>query len=334
MDLFGQAIDHVVNLALEEIIAEARVSHCIQEPADLAICKDHRFSRMSCHQILAILMCEHPDPVTNEQDGENGGASPDDMGGEYGPGSIGADPPGESAGEQQGSGSGQTPAPSQDGAGTDADEVRRQWKTASTMMAMMGQRAGKLPGCMKAMITELTTPRVDWRARLRDILTASHQAERSFVRYNRRDDDLPGWEREGCGGVVVVVDTSGSTWDVQKDFLSEIDSILADLRPETTYIVWADAEVHGCDEYRAGERLDLTRTQPRGGGGTSFAPAFDWVEEHHIRPEALIYLTDLEGGFPDEAPPYRVIWCVYNLYGSNLTVPFGEVIEVQPGKEK
>jgi predicted metal-dependent peptidase len=62
-----------------------------------------------------------------------------------------------------------------------------------------------------------------------------------------------------------------------------------------------------------------------GGGGTSFVPVFKKVEELGITPALLIYFTDGYGTFPDEPPPYPVIW----VMTEDVTPPFGEVVKVE-----
>jgi predicted metal-dependent peptidase len=62
-----------------------------------------------------------------------------------------------------------------------------------------------------------------------------------------------------------------------------------------------------------------------GGGGTEFGPCFDWLDEHGILPQTLVFLTDLYGSFPPSPPAYPVLWA---STGSQK-VPFGQVIPMQ-----
>jgi len=67
-----------------------------------------------------------------------------------------------------------------------------------------------------------------------------------------------------------------------------------------------------------------------GRGGTSFDPAFRWVEEQGIRPSCLVYLTDGECGYPSQTPNYPVLWAI--LPGRGLSAaqpPFGEVVAIE-----
>ena len=89
------------------------------------------------------------------------------------------------------------------------------------------------------------------------------------------------------------------------------------------HILYIDAAVAGVDTFEAGEEIVA---RPRGGGGTDFCPAFKWTEENGIEPQALVYFTDMYGSFPDNAPPYPVIWVSTS---DESKAPFGEVINVR-----
>jgi len=50
------------------------------------------------------------------------------------------------------------------------------------------------------------------------------------------------------------------------------------------------------------------RLEPKGGGGTDFRPAFEWVAENDFAPACLIHLTDLCCDSFPETPEYPVLW--------------------------
>jgi predicted metal-dependent peptidase len=105
-------------------------------------------------------------------------------------------------------------------------------------------------------------------------------------------------------------------------FEAEARSILEGQRPERVYILYFDAAVHKVDTYEAGQRIDLN---PVGGGGTEFRPCFEWLDERGIRPQTLVFLTDLYGSFPPAPPSYPVLWASTG----GRDAPFGEVIPMQ-----
>lgn len=124
----------------------------------------------------------------------------------------------------------------------------------------------------------------------------------------------------GVGEVVVFIDCSGSINQRQLGlFEAEVRSILEGQRPEKVYVVYFDAKVQKVDCYEAGQPISLS---PMGGGGTDFCPCFAWVEEQGLRPQVLVFLTDLYGTLPDFPPPTPVIWASTG----KRSAPFGELV--------
>jgi predicted metal-dependent peptidase len=87
-------------------------------------------------------------------------------------------------------------------------------------------------------------------------------------------------------------------------------------------VLYFDAVVQKVEIYEAGQPISLT---PVGGGGTEFAPCFDWVEERGIMPQTMVFLTDLSGSFPSDAPCYPVLWAS----NGRRQAPFGAVIPIE-----
>jgi predicted metal-dependent peptidase len=105
-------------------------------------------------------------------------------------------------------------------------------------------------------------------------------------------------------------------------FEAEIGSIIEGQRPECVHVLYFDAAVHKVETYEAGQRVHLN---PVGGGGTDFRPCFDWIEEKGVVPRTLVFLTDMYGSFPRDAPAYPVLWASTG----GRCAPFGEVIPMQ-----
>jgi predicted metal-dependent peptidase len=113
---------------------------------------------------------------------------------------------------------------------------------------------------------------------------------------------LPGIRSEGAGEIAIAVDCSGSINARQLGlFEAEIRSILEGQRPSRVHVLYFDTAVHRGEVYHAGGPIALS---PVGGGGTNFAPCFRWLDERGIVPQTLVFLTDLCGAFPKEAPAY------------------------------
>ncbi|NYF79064.1 vWA domain-containing protein [Granulicella arctica] len=214
-----------------------------------------------------------------------------------------------------------------DADGKDTDEQARDWQIAVEQAETISKLAGKLPAGLERSLQGAEEARVDWRELLRRAWSETTPSDYSWMRPNRRHIwqgfYLPGVQREGVGEVVIFVDCSGSINARQLSlFEAEVRSILEGQRPERVYVVYFDAQVHKVDVYEAGQQIRLT---PVGGGGTDFRPCFQWVEESHIQPQILVFLTDLYGTLPDHPPPHPVLWA---STGSDRA-PFGQVVPMQ-----
>lgn len=224
-----------------------------------------------------------------------------------------------------------------DGDGAPLDEVRdakgdtaQQQQSEAEMRIRVVQAAtiakaqGKLPSSLAKLVEEVLAPVVDWRAELRRYMTAVQKTDQSWARPQRRmlglGMYLPSFHTPGMGKVVVAIDTSGSVVEQAKEFLSEVQAICEDCRPEEIVVIQCDAVVQRVDTYQPGDPINSAIA---GGGGTSFRPPFEWCDKEGVTPAVLVYLTDLEGQFPHD-PGYPVIWAATTKHD----VPFGDVIRM------
>jgi predicted metal-dependent peptidase len=135
---------------------------------------------------------------------------------------------------------------------------------------------------------------------------------------------LPSLDSERFGTAVFATDTSGSiNQEVLKHFQSVKQACLDEMKPGKLVDIYCDSQIQAVNEYVPGE--EISRKAP-GGGGTRFEPVFEKVNDLPEPPKLLVYLTDLQGSFPTEEPPYPTLWIVYNNKGAKA--PFGEVVEV------
>ena len=87
-------------------------------------------------------------------------------------------------------------------------------------------------------------------------------------------------------------------------------------------MVYFDSTVSHYEVYEHDDTLDI---KPHGGGGTDFAPVFDYMVEHGIEPVAVVFLTDLccnSFGIPPDCP---VLWVSTE---QDMSAPFGEIVEM------
>jgi len=280
---------------------------------------DNRFREMSAEQIYNRLESEAEQQSGNEG-GENNSAG-DDRGDSPSPEN---DADGPSAPITEG-GIGQVmDAPLPDEETPSVEEQAREWSVAVNQAVTLAKQAGKFPTGINRTLEGVAEAAVDWREMLRRLWSETTPADYSWMRPNRRHIwaglYLPGVIRDGVGEIAIAVDCSGSVNARQlRLFEAEVRSILEGQRPQRVYVLYFDAMVHKVETYEAGQRVALN---PVGGGGTAFAPCFDWLDEHGIVPQTLVFLTDLWGTFPISAPCYPVLWASTG----RRQAPFGAVI--------
>lgn len=215
-----------------------------------------------------------------------------------------------------------------------------EFKEAIARAAAAAKAMGKMPASFQKIVDEILEPQVSWREHIRMLVTGRVGARHeTWDRPNRRrlalargDVNkmviLPGRRGYGAQDVVVVLDSSGSIYADEKalaSFFAEIGGIMADVNPKNLYVIHCDRKVQRVDVVRSMFEVEDVRVQGTvGGGGTDFRPPFEWLKENNVKPECLVYLTDMYGTFPSEAPAYPVIWCAT----TDEAAPFGEIVRI------
>ena len=115
-----------------------------------------------------------------------------------------------------------------------------------------GMLAGRMGGNMPRVISDLLTPKVDWREALREFVSSAMKGKDEFTwrRMNKRhlanDMYLPSMENETIGEIIVAIDTSGSIGSHEiTEFATELASICDVVSPERVRVLWWDTKVHG-----------------------------------------------------------------------------------------
>ena len=216
-----------------------------------------------------------------------------------------------------------------DSATESAVEQEQAWKSAVLQAAQQAGKHGKLPGFVQALVDELKHPKGDWRAELRKFLETTAKNDftwtRPNVRYMAFGIYMPSIRSERLPPIVIYWDTSGSRFsDEQIKFAAtEIMSIASEAKPEKLYVIQGDTRVTKVDVFEEG---DTMKFDAKGGGGTDFAPIFEYIEKEGIEPCCFIGITDLDGSFPNRVPEYPVIWCCDE---KNASASFGDVIHMR-----
>jgi len=195
--------------------------------------------------------------------------------------------------------------------------------------------AGNGAGGMSRELGELLAPQVNWREALREFVKSTVRGgdTSSWRRVNRRFLSagiyMPTLISERVGHLVVGIDTSGSIGGKQlNDFLSELQGIAKDVKPEKIDLLYWDSEVAGHEEYGTGDLDNIVMsTRPKGGGGTDPTCMIGYMKEKNIQPDAIIVLTDGyigdSWGVEWNAP---VLWVVID---NDVIAPVGKTIHIK-----
>lgn len=218
--------------------------------------------------------------------------------------------------------------------GAEADEWRKLIAEGSRKYS-----SAEVPMSIRDYIVELEREgRVDWRTVLQDFIQLHHDRyDYSFSpsdrRYSWSDFVMPAFseqEEEQLDNLWFCVDTSGSiSTHVLSEVMSEIRQAILLFDHLSGKLSFFDTQVTEPVPFEDEE--DLLHIPASGGGGTSFAAIFHFLEEfpEDEMPSAIIVLTDGECPYPKEeaAMDIPVLWVIYN---NPVDPPWGRVAHVDP----
>lgn len=194
--------------------------------------------------------------------------------------------------------------------GAQAELEREVWRQTIDKAYKAAREKGNLPGKLEQLIDSiLKKNKMDWRRVLRSIVgTAAKVGSRlSWKKESKRfGSTAKGKLKRRTLKIAFVEDTSGSVPDEDlKAFVVELLGIQKAYRGCTVEVIECDCQVNKHYRLTSYQKPD---TKFRGRGGTSFKPPFEYLAQKKVRPDVLIYMTDLEGDFPEMQPNYPVIW--------------------------
>lgn len=304
----------------------------------------------SAEEYYRLIQEQQSDGGDGDGGGDDGSGDDSSGSGGYGPGN--GDPgPGDNSDGDSGDSSGDggegdskpgpgvdiAPPKHQDGSGlskAERDELEQEWKVATSQAAKAAKAMDKLPDNLVEFIEDLVSPKVDWRALLRELLEATARndydwmvPDRSFL---QQGIVLPTLHSEECPEIAVVFDTSGSVSKREyEQFLGELNGILEDLQA-TVRCFWVDTRVAHRQVFEPDDQPILYARY--GGGGTCFRPAFEEIQAEEHDSKCLVYLTDGECNTFAEAPDFPVLWITTkpaeDFGWGGCGAPYGEVVEL------
>jgi predicted metal-dependent peptidase len=213
--------------------------------------------------------------------------------------------------------------------GETADNLTREViKQAVEEATKQARQQGKLPGGLEEIIDKLLgKEKVNWRKLLKQYIGNSVRADSkySWKRESKRYGiDQKGKVRNRMISLALAIDTSGSISEQDfQEFMTEIYGLMKSYKTKVT-VMECDAEVQKVYTLHKHGKVD---TKFKGRGGTSFVPVFEYFEKNkRMKPDVLVYFTDLCGSFP-EKETVRTVWVRTSQgYGASDHVPFGKLI--------
>lgn len=202
-------------------------------------------------------------------------------------------------------------------------------------VAQQMKAQGKTPAWAEAVVesTEKKSKH-NWKNELRVLVNSvlSTDKRRSQKRVDRRmicvtDEFLfPGKKKDRKPSVLLVRDTSGSMFSqtTQEAILTEMIAIS---RRAEVMVCDCDMVIH--QTYKVRKQSDFK--EYKGGGGTSFVAPFDEAKKRNV--DAVIYMTDLYGEFPDPRNigkfARNTVWVTVEKDADRTDPPFGKIVRIQ-----
>lgn len=199
---------------------------------------------------------------------------------------------------------------------------------------------GVVSGDSAIELQALLEPKADWREVLRRFMAKLSKYDYSWEKPNRRfvaqnlylPSSVPQGP-DGMGGMVIIIDASGSMpIDKLKQAMTELRSIADELKPDFIHFMVHDTEIVFSE--RLGGNDEIETTVVHAGGGTSITPASEATQliAMNERVDCAVWFTDLlfsESDIErarDEWP--EVVPLVWIDYLGRNTKPFGEELVV------
>ncbi len=295
-DCAGRACDYVNNLTLVDI--DAKRGFITMPKGGLL---DERFRGLHAGQVYALLRKEkesrkEQSAGESESAGEGGSAGEGDSEGGFD--------------EHDWKGAGKLSA-------EEVNEVARDIDDAIRQGAMYAGRTGSGG---KRLVQDLLAAQVMWEDVLREFLqkVVAGRDYSSWRKVHRRSiasgDYLPSGVTDEMGEIVIGVDVSGSIGaKFIGQFLGEVVGICRALHPSKVRLLYWDTTVCREEVYETADLDSLaSTTKPEGGGGTNPRCVTQYMEQHNIKPECVVMLTDGYVGSWGGEWSTPLLWCVLN----------------------
>jgi predicted metal-dependent peptidase len=184
-----------------------------------------------------------------------------------------------------------------------------------------------------ATLDRALNPRAAWTKVINQLVTRrGKQVGKTYRRPSRRglvlDIPIASSIHKGLNEVVIAVDVSYSI-DMKRlrAFFDHLDKLRKKVNIEKIHVLPFAGQAKGDDVVVVKPSQKLPRSFQIG-GGTRFAPIFEWQRKHAKRAELVIVFTDMEDDRYGKAPKCPVIWASSEPINKYNRPPFGIALEI------
>jgi predicted metal-dependent peptidase len=214
------------------------------------------------------------------------------------------------------------------------DNAEETAKIQSKQAISIAKAAGEMPGnSIIEMIENSYKPKFNWREIINQFVSEITQKDYSFENPDRRFLQngivLPDFYSKAPANIVVAIDTSGSVnLDEVRAIVEEtrhcLDIMSEDKDNASLTVIYFDHMVQGVEVFESGSDI---KPNPKGGGGTNYAPIFKYIQDNDLKCDACVIITDgYCWDFGKIIPSYPVLWgLTTGCY--TFKAPFGEKFE-------
>lgn len=201
----------------------------------------------------------------------------------------------------------------------DGNQIIQDWQSKTIFVANHLKSIGSFPEHLNSFIEKMLEPELHWKMILRQFVQRAYSGhEKTWCPPSRRHLwrglYLPS-SKSSKINLVIAIDTSGSVYGFLKKFLSEVVALVKEFNQIELCLIECDAEISNVRNFSNNIQVDdLLQSGLNGGGGTSFIPVFQYVTDHQLQPDCLVFFTDGEGQAPEQSPDYPVLWVLPSKY--------------------
>lgn len=177
---------------------------------------------------------------------------------------------------------------------------------------------GDLPGHLKQLVNKLSAPKISWKEQLSMFVTRSIGNRSTWNTPNKRHASR-GLYLPSCDGekirIAVGIDTSASTTNDVKEFMSELNGIVTSFSDYELHVIQCDTRVTDYKFYSETEEQPFDPNvdiEMHGGGGTYLHPIFNYIKDNSLDVDAIVVFTDgaCEKFEVNEQIDYPVMWVI------------------------